>query len=532
MQQISAEPLATIPTELLKQHPFALQCFNEVHRSNKGDEIFSEVYRTNKDLIPLASGSKAIMGFATMLFLYEKSDLLKNTQKAGETRSEEYFLPHDITIKQLLKNRETSLQKKISEVEEAGVKAILKQKLAGIKAYLEYAENNEVFANTTIKSLLNHTSKMGSVHFEDREIASDKDEHEIDPTKFVSFLKSHKECFNSDNSDTFKYNNKAYALLGSIMDLMTNEQDGFIREINKYAEKIGAKFSSYHKLGEDVLAGPNFCGTHTFEPNFEYFADRNIFSLEGLGCSYSSGGMCATSENAFKFLSAIADFYSGNKENPFMEFIPEKDGQKPNGTEIFNNFSTLKEAPKKDTDKKGHEIEVQKESSLGFYRETRTIEREEKPYITKLYRDGVLPLFELYFETKITKEKTEEKKDTTFDAYHEDPYCGFINFAKRVMLDRGDLFKLVGEISEDDIQKFKKDFKEKLIELKSESEEEKANIANGVCCILNLIIEENPAKKTIKLKEFSELSDEPILKIFADFGNIKLQNQPATEILR
>lgn len=522
MQQISIEPLATIPTELLKQHPFALQCFNEVHRSDKE----SKVYRTNEDLIPLASGSKAIMGFATMLFLYEKSDLLENTQKAGEIKSEENFLPHNITIKQLLENRETDLKKKISEVEEADVKSILEQKLAGIKAYLKYAKENEVFANTTIKSILNHTSKMGSMHFEDDKIADSEDKHKIDPTKFVSFLESHKECFDSANSDTFKYNNKAYALLGSIMDLMTDEDCGFITEINKYAKKVGAEFFSYHELGEDVLARANFRGTHKFEPDFEYFADRNIFSLEGLGCSYSSGGMCATSENALKFLSAIADFYSGDEKNPFMEFIPEKDGQKPNGLEIFNNFSALKEKPKEETDKEEHKIEVQKESSLGFYRETRTIEGEEKPYITKLYRDGVLPLFELYFEITITG----EEKKITFDAYHEDVYCGFINFAKRVMLD------VLREKSEEDITTFKNKLKPELIALKSKSEEEKANIANGVCCILNLIIEENPAKKTIKLKElkekFSEPSDEPILKIFADFGNIKLQNQPATEILR
>lgn len=374
MQQITTEPL---PPDLLDKHPFALQCFNEVHGSDKE----SKVYRTNEDLIPLASGSKAIMGFATMLFLYEKSDLLKNTQKAGETRSEENFLPHTITIKQLLENRKTDLEKKIKEMKDSDLNTqILKQKLAGIEAYLKYAKENGVFADTTIKSILNHTSKMGSVHFEDDKIADSEDEHKIDPAKFVSFLESHKECFNLGNSDTFKYNNKAYALLGSIMDLMTDEDGGFIREINKYAEKVGAKFFSYHELPDYVLAGPNFRGTHKFEPDFEYFADRNIFSLEGLGCSYSSGGMCATSESAFKFLSAIADFYSGNKENPFMEFIPEKDGQKPNGTEIFKNFSALKEELKEETDKE----KVQKKVHWVFIEKHEPL-KEKKSHILQNY---------------------------------------------------------------------------------------------------------------------------------------------------
>lgn len=525
MQQISTELPATIQQKLseqFEQHPFALQCFNEV-------------CGTNKDLIPLASGSKAIMGFATMLFLYKNSSLLKNTQKADETRLEENFLPHTITIKQLLENRKTDLENKIKEMEDKGLdtqilkqKLILEQKSTDIEAYLEYAEKNEVFANTTIKSILNHTSKMGSVHFKDREIASDKDEYKIDPKKFVEF---YGKCFDSANSNTFKYNNKAYALLGSIMDLMTDDENGFMAEINRYAKEIGAEFFPYYKLKTGVLEGPNFRGTHKFELDFEYFADRNIFSLEGLGCSYSSGGMCATAENAFKFLSAIADFYSGNEKNLFMELIPAgKDGKRPNGLKIFNNFSTQKTEPTEGKDTEGHKTQVVKESSLGFYRETQTIEGEKEPYITKLYRDGVLPLFELYFETKITKEKTEEKKDTTFDAYHEDVYCGFINFAKRVMVD------VLREKSEEDITTFKNELKQKLIALKSKSEEEKANIANGVCCILNLIIEKDPAKKTIKLKElkgkFSELSDKPILKIFADFGDIKLQNQPTTEILR
>ena len=527
MQQTTTKPLTP---ELLDKHPFALQCFHEVYRNNKREEFF----RTDENLIPLASGSKAIMGFATMLFLYEK---LENTQKADETGTRENFLPHTITIKQLLENRKTDLENKIKEMEDKGLDTkILHKKLTGIEAYLEYAKN-EVFANTTIKSLLNHTSKMGSVHFEDDKIADSEDEHKIDPAKFVSFLESyenlesHEKCFDSANSEAFKYNNKAYALLGSIMDLMTDNKDGFMAEINRYAKKIGAEFFSYHELGDDVLAGQNFRGTHKFERDFKCFADRNIFFLEGLGCSYASGGTCGTARNTFNFFSVIGDFYSGNEKNLFMELIPAgKDGKRPNGLDIFKNFSAPKPEPTKGPDTEEHKtkVAVVRESSLGFYRETRE-------GITRLYRDGVLPLFELYVEINITK----DGKEITFVAYHEDVYLGFINFAKRVMLDRGDLFELVGKISKDDIQNFKKDFKEKLIELKSQSEEEKKYIAERIRKVLNIVAIENTADKTIKiielqkeLKEF-EVSDKPILKIFATFVNTQLQkNQSITGVSR
>ncbi len=509
---------------LRKKYPLAVKVANSEFRGDK--------------LIPIGSESKSFMGITSLLFLYDNNNsyLLRFADDAGIP-----ILPENVTIGQLLANRQKQLL-------ELGVRSELQQKkLKDIEEYLTYATKNHIFRDTTIKSLLNHTSHMSQNDVDLRDIGETtnpsifltelqydvedtKTGFTIQPKKFIEVFKD-KNMFIATNPTSYRYNNAAFTLAGEIMGLMTDYPTFFEETKQRVLMKIGATTENPIGLADSIMPyyevplteRESFKGFSDFFNTYDYSATESAYSYAKSDCSVAAGGLCATMQALRLYDEELVKFYMGQESS----LIPKEERW---GADAFVAFSTtMEESSKK-----------QKLHSLGFYRTTET----DRPAYISWSRGGNLPPHRAYSSIKIDG----EEKIVIVEAHSEDVYCNFISSAGFVLFDAtpntkyGYLHKLYSKNLSAEIERAKQFNEEIFAELpkfKLLPELEKKHITDNIKEILQIVTNHGNGVEVKKLnlaRKLDTIKDEqsPILKLFvaeiARISEIEINRRPLSII--
>lgn len=526
MQSLSTE------TELKNRFPLAKDVFSLKH---KADEI-----------IPIASMSKAIMGLTTALFLYDPSnsyllegqsdqtqaesstgvgvDLENSTRKRAKTTR-----PESVTIKQILINRREKLKLKIEEEKRATEgeidakekrkhdekKTLLEKKLKSAEDFLKWAEENNVLANTTIASLLNHNTQISK-----EELNMDEIPGVLNTKNLIAFMKD-KKCFEPSIEKKYRYLNINFRLAEFLMETLTDE-DRFFEETRKrviqpLATKTGKPITIMPHYDVPLENRENFKGYFTFAAPHICSPDGSIYDSEPKNyLSIFADGLCSNINSLDAFFTELTNLCAGRPSalsSSFLEGI--------SGKEIFESFATVQWIKE---DKEKNETTT-KYSSLGFYITIRKVDGEIKERIFS--RDGDIPTH----KTQFVQQENENGKilSRELHAHTDEAYLGSINYAKTelVVWDRL-LFKLYSESEEDmkkmnekffnekeiekgkieridgesRVDKFGKELKEELKNLKTQPEKLQKDIADDLNEILDMVDgKDSQEKKRTNLNE-------------------------------